>query len=132
MKQRIEGNDTLMSAITKMADGNPGSAMAMSVMSTKVAIIDPDDFFGSFGPILQLDSFGIYGTDIYILYNDICGRDASKTIAMLRACQLGLFDSALLKAACSRQDGSGIKLVPVEDLCSEVKKELPSFNFITT
>jgi hypothetical protein len=131
MKQRIEGTDTLISAITKMAEGNPGAVAAMLDVSNKAAIIDPDNFLGLFGPILSLDSFGIYGTGIYILYNDMCNKDASKTIAILRACQLGLFDSALLKVACSRQDGSGTKMVPVEDLCSEVKKELPSFNFIT-
>lgn len=84
--------------------------------------------WGGMGKILLLDTYGIYGTDIYVLYNDICERNLSKMVAVIRATQLGLFNSNILKDACSRQDYSGRKLVPLDELCQKVKERLPLFN----
>nr|DAY55026.1 MAG TPA: hypothetical protein [Caudoviricetes sp.] len=49
-------------------------------------------------------------------------------VAVIRATQLGLFNSNILKDACSRQDYSGRKLVPLDELCQKVKERLPLFN----
>jgi hypothetical protein len=46
-------------------------------------------FMGPYGPILALDSHGIYGPHIWILYKEICGESIPRTIAILRAVQLG-------------------------------------------
>ncbi len=125
-KERLKLEDTTLDIITKMSDGNPGAMnVIMQIISSKV---DGDSIFGGLGSILQLDSFGIYGSDIYVLNNDICGRDISRTIAVLRAVQLGFFDAATLADACSRQDRSGASMVPVEELYNKVKEQLPGFN----
>ncbi len=83
---------------------------------------------GGLGAVLSLDSFGIYGSDIYILHNDICDRNLARMLAVLRATQLGMFDSNILKDACHRQDRSGKDIVPVEELYVNVKKRLPNFD----
>lgn len=83
---------------------------------------------GPFGTIMNLDSYGIYGTDIYVLYSDICNRQVNKTIAVVRATQLGLLLGSTLKDACGRQDYSGRDLIPVEDLYKQVCEKLPNFD----
>lgn len=125
---RIKLNDTTLSAVSKMSEGNPGAGITLMEMLTEGEKIDPDSALGGFGSILSLDTHGIYGTDIYIFHNDICGGEISKVIAVLRACQLGLFSPSILKDACSRQDRSGVSMVPVADLYAKVKERLPDFD----
>ena len=43
------------------------------------------------GFLIMLDEWGIYGTNIYILWNDKCGRDTRKMLMLIRAVQLGKF-----------------------------------------
>jgi hypothetical protein len=128
MSERIQLNDNLQSIFIKMAEGNPGALTAMMQMFKATPTVDPDDIFGGLGVLLSLDSFGIYGTDIYVLFSDICDRDAAKTIAVLRATQLGLFSNVKLADACHRQDHSGREMVPVDELMAKVKERLPNFN----
>jgi len=125
---RIKLHDTPITAIAKMSDGNPGALTAMMVLMKEGEKIDPDDFMGGFGKILTLDSHGIYGTDIYILFSDICDRNPARTIAVLRAVQLGFFSESILVDACGRQDYSGRDMVDVKDLYQQVKERLPNFD----
>ena len=126
--EKINLTDTPMSAIAKMSDGNPGAATVLVQMLAEGGKIDPDDFMEGMGAILALDSHAIYGTDIYVLHSDICGKELPKTIAVLRAVQLGFFNESVLQDACSRQDYSGRELVPVDELYEKVKERLPNFN----
>ncbi len=130
-KEIIELTDTPLSAMVKMSKGNPGAASALVAIFKAVPIVDPDAAFGGLGAILLLDSYGIYGTDIYILWSDICERNTTKTIAVLRAVQLGFFSSAVLVDAAHRQDRTGKALVPVEELYLKVKERLPNFDSAT-
>lgn len=128
MKERIELTDTALLATVKLSDGNPGAAIALVDIQKQGGAIDPDGAIGGIGFLLLLDSFGIYGSDIYVLHSDICGKDVVKTCAVLRACQLGLLSRGVLKEAASRQDGSGKTLIDVDGLYQQVKKRLPRFN----
>lgn len=116
-----------MSAVMKMSDGNYGAMDGLMTL-LKSSHIDPDNILGGIGVMLFLDTLQIYGTDIYVLYSDICDKDIVKMIAVLRAAQMGWFDAAILKDACSRQDYSGRQMVPIDDLYTKVKQELPKFN----
>ena len=127
-KQRIELNDTMMSAMTKLIDGNMGAGAALMTLSVDSPRIDPQSFGGALSPLLSLDSNGIYGTDIYVLWSDICNKDSAKMLAVLRAVQLGMFSGETLQDACSRQDYSGREMVPVEDLYNQVYEKLEEFN----
>lgn len=127
---KIQLTDTTMDALVKMADGNPGAATAMIAIMKDAEKIDPDSALGGLGNILQLDDIGIYGTDIYVLWSDICERDSVKFIGVLRAVQLGFFDRRILKDAASRQDYSGRGMVPVDELLIKVREVLPEFGKI--
>ena len=129
MKQaRIQLKDSTMDVIVKMSDGDPGAMTTLMEILKNGETIDPDGVMGGLGPILLLDTFEIYGTDIYVLWSDICGRKINKMLAVLRACQLGMFSPSILKDACSRQDYSGKEMVSVEELYLKVKKQLPKFD----
>lgn len=115
--------------IQKMCEGNPGAmGILMEMLSPETAAIDPDNMMGGLSPILSLDVIGIYGTDIYVLHSDICKRKMSHTLAVLRAVQLGFFKGEILKDACSRQDYSGLDMVPVQELYDQVREYLPNFD----
>jgi hypothetical protein len=124
---RIKLDDSIRDILIKMSDGNPGALNALMEM-LKPNNIDPDAFIGNLNSILLLDSFGIYGTDIYILHAYICNYDLPKMIAVLRATQLGFFSRTILKDACHKQDRSGKDLIPVDDLYKQVKEYLPNFD----
>jgi hypothetical protein len=125
---RINPTDDVKTTIAKLSGGNPGALAALMAMFQESPTIDPDCAFGGLGPLMSLDSCGIYGTDIYVLFSDICGRDVTKTLAVLRATQLGEFSADTLADACSRQDYSGREMVPVDELYAKVKERLPNFN----
>lgn len=91
---RIELTDGAMDIVSKMSDGNPGAIMAMCELIKESAAIDPQCVWEGLGPLISLDSREIYGTDIYILFNDKCKRDVRKMCIMLRACQLGHISQA--------------------------------------
>lgn len=127
-KARIELTDSIKDICVKMSEGNPGALSAIVEIIKNGERIDPDSFAGGLGTVLMLDTFGIYGTDIYILWSDICERDTAKMIAVLRACQLGHFSDRILKDAANRQDRTGRTLIPVQELYEKVKGELENFD----
>lgn len=122
--------DNAMSAVVKMSEGNPGAMTALMEVIKCGEQVDPDDFMGGLGKILALDTLEIYGTNIYVLWNDICDRNTSKMIAVLRAYQLGFISDRILKDACYRQDRSGRDIIPVEELYSKVIERLPAFDLV--
>lgn len=120
--------DSFLEVAFKLSEGNPGALTAIMEIYKHAGAIDPDDALGGLGALLHLDTLEIYGSDLYVLWSDICDRDTAKTLAVLRAVQLGYFDSNTLKDAVSKQDYSGKTLVPVEELCDRVKERLPRFD----
>ncbi len=120
---RIVLDDTGMDATMKLAEGNPGAVTAVCEMAMKVSGIDPDDAFGPFGPILALDSLGIYGPRIWMFYKDVCGQDVTKCLALLRGVQLGFLDDAKLDHVIDHR-GEGID---IDDILKKVKIRLPRF-----
>lgn len=95
---KITLNDTGMDMFVKMSEGNPGALTALMELSKLTPEIDPQSAFGPYSALLSLDSYGIYGANIYIIWNDKCNRDSHKMILLLRAVQLGLFSENELKA----------------------------------
>jgi len=127
-KEIITLADNTVTAITKMSDGNPGAISAMVELLKHGERIDPQGIMGGIGFILDLDREGIYGTDIYVFWNDICEQEVVKMIAVLRAVQLGFFSGRTLANACHRQDRSGKSMIPVDELYEKVKERLERFD----
>jgi hypothetical protein len=94
---KINLEDNFFDVGIKLSNGNPGAIAAIAEIANNGAKIDPDDFMGGISPLLQLDDMEIYGTDIYVLYSDICDKDITKMLAVLRAVQLGYFSREVFK-----------------------------------
>jgi hypothetical protein len=120
----IELNDTAASVIAKMSEGNPGAISVLDRLYKESNKIDLSDLFGGFGAIMFLDSLCIYGSRIWMLYKDVCGEDLVKTLAVLRAWQLGFVrESAIHHAIGHYGDG-----IDANELLKKVMERLPNFN----
>ena len=119
--QRLKSFDTYDMCAT-LSGGNPGALSVCTQLVKQALIIDPMGL-GGIGPFLNLDMYGIYGSDIWVLYKRCCGQSILNFITVLRACQLGLYNQDDLWAAI--RSASPIDIDP---LYTAVKEELPSFN----
>ncbi|MCK9273177.1 hypothetical protein M0P65_06555 [Candidatus Gracilibacteria bacterium] len=125
---RIELMDTMIEAIKKISENNPGALTACMDLLKYGDQIDPDNLLGGFGNLLTLDAMGIYGTDIYVLWSDICDRNVAKMITILRAFQLGFISDEIVVNASHRQDYSGKYMINISELYNKVKETLPNFD----
>ena len=100
---KIQLHDSLKDILLKMSMGNPGAISAMMEIIHQGEKIDPQCYLGHINPILYLDILQIYGTEIYILWNDQCDRDTRKLIMLLRAVQLGFLQQERLKQIAQDQ-----------------------------
>jgi len=125
---RIQLTDNTMDILIKMSDGNPGALTAMMEIIEKHESIDPQAMMGGLGAIMILDTWKIYGTDIYILYNDKCDKDVRKMLMIMRAVQLGFMPESKLVAMAKDQKRE-INLTDSEliDLDVKVCEQLESF-----
>lgn len=86
-----------MQTLHSLSKGNPGALdFLIQLMQPTVPLIT----------VAKIEKSGIVGTDLYVLYSDLCGRDMQKVIKLVDNCPLDI-----LKDACSRQDYSGRGLV---------------------
>lgn len=122
---RIELADTPMSAMAKMAEGNPGAARAMTELYLRSPDVDPDCAWGGIGPLLSLDTMGLYGPRIWLLFNDVCTQDPVKVLTLLRAVQLGIITASNVLAAASERPS--VATFDFKGLLAAVQKQLPKF-----
>jgi hypothetical protein len=75
-EQRLKLEDSMQDAVFKMSEGNPGAINVLMPL-----IMSKEDFH----LVLNLDSIGLYGTNIYKLANDCCNGDMDKFKSVLSA-----------------------------------------------
>ena len=85
--------------VSNLANGNPGAFSFLMELVTQhpekaISIID------------TIERTSIVGTDLYVLWSDLCNKDMNKVEKLCKNCP-----NDVLIDACSRQDYSGIKLV---------------------
>ena len=120
---KINLNDSVLTILEKMSEGNPGAATVLVRIVKEGAEIDPQSFAGELTGILSLDTYGIYGSKIWMLYKDVCGHSLVDMLALLRACQLGKLPVATLLHAIENR-GAGLDVFKVS---KEVREELKDF-----
>lgn len=120
----IQAGDTPIEAIMKVAKRNIGAVSVLTRMIKEAESIDPDALLGAIAPIFALDTNGIYGESVWILYKDGCGENLTMMIAALRAVQLGLITQFDLYSAANKSP----KVVPIRaDIVEVVQAQLPRF-----
>jgi hypothetical protein len=129
---RIELNDNYQDIVIKLSEGNPGAITALMQLSGNYEDIDPDSAFGPISPMISFDSYDVYGSEIYIIWNDKCNRDSYKTILLLRAVQLGILPLRRFKEMAEDQMREvNLTNSEWEDINKKVCDQLPGFKKTT-
>jgi hypothetical protein len=118
---------TVQDAMMLLADGNPGAIRAMCALAKCASTADPGNFLGPFGPVFLLDSAGIYGSAIWILYKDVCGENAVRTLAVLRSGQLGIIPAERLTQVISAHMERTAAEFDADLVWTQVCERLPAF-----
>lgn len=113
-KTRLTINDSFTDIIIKLSEGNPG---AVSVVTEMMRKDDWDNDAPGFTKILLLDSMGIYGDKIWMLYNDCCDRDLDQMNIVLCNWQMGKLTTQEISLNLSEGRGKPFNnLVPLDEL----------------
>jgi hypothetical protein len=122
-EERLKLGMSVLDAFYAMTEGNPGALMVCVNIEKHASAIDPDNAFGWLGVIMHLDTSGIYGPRIWMLYKNVCDEHLGKMIALLRANQLGLLSTEDLNHAIDDYGDS----IDAEALVAAVQERLPNF-----
>jgi hypothetical protein len=123
MNEKIKLDDSMQVVMLKMSEGNIGALTVIMQLLSDAGSIDPDNFMPGLGEVLSLDTIGIYGSKIWMLYKDVCHENMTNLCAVLRACQLGFIDrDSMLHAIDNMGEG-----LDVPGLLVKVKERLPNF-----
>ena len=90
MSNRITLNMSVIEAVCALVDGHPGAMDVCVRMVKEAPTICPSWGKMGFLPLIQLDSEGLYGPSIWVLYKDLCESKIDRTWALLCASQMGL------------------------------------------
>lgn len=121
--ERIQLSMSLLDAVMTVAEGNPGAITAIAELMLVVERVDPTSALGKFGPLLTLDTYGVYGSDVWLLYKDVCGKNSKKVLLLLRCVQMGVISHAAL----SRAINDRVHTFDFEELLETLQKRLPEF-----
>lgn len=102
----IELTDTVNDILKKISKGNPG-ALSVCMGMIKMGDYRENTPMGGMAYLLMLDSFEIYGDDIWMLHADVCSQNVLTAMMLLRACQIGKVSREALCHAI-QHDGEGI------------------------
>ena len=90
-----------MTQLLQWSQGTPGALMFL------MKILELENIMMSFTIVRKLEEAKtIRGTNLYVLWSDLCEKDMSKVEQLCKTCPTNV-----LEDACSRQDYSGRKLV---------------------
>ena len=123
-ESRIKLKDNTMDVVVKMSEGNPGAMTCLCEMISK-----KDWTAGTPGllVILSLDTLGLYGSKIYMLWNDCCSRDLDKLDLVLLNWQRGNLSREAIHENLSQGYGTPFEnLKTVEELNKELDNRLGS------
>jgi hypothetical protein len=143
MTERIKLDMNMADCCAELARGaggyNPGAIRVCINLAQLTPMVDPDASMGGFAHLLSLDTLEIYGSDIWLLFKDICGEDTARMIAVLRGWQLGIATRDEIKGGidyCKTYPSAVVKgdyLYPltnerVEEIVAVVRAQLPNFD----
>lgn len=125
--ERITLEMSLMDMMIALAEGNPGAITALIELVKSEPIVDPDNIWKGMGCLMSLDTLGIYGPGIWVLYNDACDRNARKVHVLLRAWGLGFLPTNELLGYANRNGSDSITHTRFFELEKQVLDFLPNF-----
>lgn len=87
--------------LIEWSQGNPGA------LSFLMSLTHPENTLQSLPIVKKLEEAkSIRGTNLYVLWSDLCNRDMEKVETLCKNCP-----TSILEDACNRQDYSGRELI---------------------
>jgi hypothetical protein len=87
---RIKRTMSALEMISAVSGGVPGTLAVIAGITAEYRKVDPDNTMGIFGYLLTMDAFQVYDGDLWNIHSRLCEMQIVKTIAILRALQLGI------------------------------------------
>lgn len=82
---KLNFNETFSDVLLKLSEGNPGAMTTLfEIMKAK-----NDDEIKYLDTFLVIDTMELYGSNLYMLWNDCCNRDINKVLEVIDGYQLG-------------------------------------------
>ncbi len=82
---KINLNDKFSDIIIKLSEGNPGAMTTLfEIMKVK-----KNEEISCISTFLVIDTMELYGSHLYMLWNDCCNRDINETLNVINNYQLG-------------------------------------------
>lgn len=127
--ERIELHDSWVDIIEKLGEGHPGASKVLCLLLRDRDLFQIGSPLGILQTFMALDSAGIFGEDIWILYKDICSESLDTFIAVLRATDFYFVTPEFLRAAVQWADHRVdlINVIDLEEAIKELKDRLPDF-----
>ncbi len=100
---KIKITDSVRDIMVKMSEGNPG-ALTVLILPIK------EDEMNLVTRILALDTMNLYGSKLYMLWNDCCDRDLQKVKNIIDAWKSGKITSEIIHKAVSGGRGTPIEI----------------------
>lgn len=122
-RSRITMQMSLQDVVFEMSEGNPGAINV--IMSLLTENVDPDNALGGLGSVLLLDTFNIYGSNIWILFKDLGRGNVARAAAIVRGCQLGIISPAELSTMLA--DSRSVDPSKIDEVVASVRARLPNF-----
>lgn len=111
---KIKLEDSFMDIMVKMGEGNHDAITCLVEMNMK-----KDWYAGIDGAMLVLycDTLELYGSKLYMLWNDCCGRDLNKMELVLRNWKMGKLSKEAIHANLDKGRGTPFEgLLTLEEL----------------
>ena len=105
---RISLDTSFLEAITKMSNGNPGAITVMAALTKAYSKIDSQSALKEWTPLLWLDDKNIYGSDIWVLFKDVCRESLFNTVVVMRSVQMGLIGIDSIRTAMRHRATPGL------------------------
>ena len=96
--------DTPVKIITEMSEGNPG---AMTVVMQLMDLGNKGEF-KAITTLLFLDTLEVYGSRLYMLWNDCCDRDINVMMDIVKQVQQGSRSHEDFNKHIGNGDGRGV------------------------
>lgn len=125
---RIRPNSTVAQTLVDLAEDDMSAVLVLSELY-RSGEIDPDSVMGGLGALMLFDRLGLYGPAITTLYKSLCDSSPVRTLAVLRATQLGLVDGERVRAAVDwKRTGEGPPAtLDVDQILADVRGRLKNF-----
>jgi hypothetical protein len=123
---KINGMQSEKEMILALAEENTSAIQLLREICSSGADIDDtcfDEMFKSTKILVAVDMTELYGENLSLLHHNVCQGDLVKTMAMIRANNLGIISQADLKSIAT-----GAQKIDVDGVVEKVQEKLPYFN----